>query len=296
MNGASPDYQPENYQLSQEVRSRIRGEEIYREEVRRQLEQPKSRLRRLLDFLNAPLGIYLLSSVLISGITYAYTRGQEAKAKQLARGNEIARLTDEMVFRLRQMDDNLQYVVVQHDRWLSTEDAKEDAAVQGRNTLAYRIACEGLGATAKLGGLVGPPGDLGSKESRYYELTIDTDLLFYRQGYKSPDYKVFNLTDLAIRRWKLEYDDAGVSQAYIDGLQNALADMDSSSIALQRRITWTGPYAEPAERINDPHKLALALAPYIDDFQKKWLSLKTQPLLVEVTGDREHLLNSHRGR
>ena len=58
--------------LTEQERARIRAEEIYREEVREALTEPKKAAAGFIAFLNSPLGIFILSSLLLSGGTFLY--------------------------------------------------------------------------------------------------------------------------------------------------------------------------------------------------------------------------------
>jgi hypothetical protein len=49
---------------------RIRREEILREEIAKTLKKPQSRKEQVWSFFNSNLGLFLLSSILLSGLTY----------------------------------------------------------------------------------------------------------------------------------------------------------------------------------------------------------------------------------
>lgn len=77
-------------------KAEIYREEIYREEIRREIlaaRAPESRSARLLAFLNTSLGIWLLSSIMVSFITWAYSEHQ-AKIAIEARNASVANRLD----------------------------------------------------------------------------------------------------------------------------------------------------------------------------------------------------------
>jgi hypothetical protein len=64
--------------LTEEDQQRIKNEEIYRAEVQRQLKAPESEKigSRLLRFFNTAFGVWILSSILLSGLTALYGKVQ----------------------------------------------------------------------------------------------------------------------------------------------------------------------------------------------------------------------------
>ncbi|GAA0894806.1 hypothetical protein GCM10009122_44880 [Fulvivirga kasyanovii] len=70
--------------LSEEEKNKIRAEEMYRVEVRQQLEEDKSGKKKggkLLSFLNSNFGSFLLSTVIVGSISVLYSNHQEKMKK-----------------------------------------------------------------------------------------------------------------------------------------------------------------------------------------------------------------------
>ncbi len=59
--------------LSDTEKKKIYQEEMYRFEVKKQIEGDKPKRNKLVSFFNTNLGLFLLSSVLLSGLTFGYT-------------------------------------------------------------------------------------------------------------------------------------------------------------------------------------------------------------------------------
>lgn len=90
-------------QLSDDDRARVRAEEIFRAEIRSRLEnkQPPGRGARLLGFLNQPVILWLLSSVVVGLISWQYTRWEERQSQQRQAQAEIRNLDLEIRGRLQ---------------------------------------------------------------------------------------------------------------------------------------------------------------------------------------------------
>lgn len=89
--------------LAEEDRARIRAEEIFRLEVRRELEasQPRpSRRQRLGSWVNSSFGLWVLSSVVLTGLTTAYTYYQSRRAEQVRNAETERRLDTEISGRM----------------------------------------------------------------------------------------------------------------------------------------------------------------------------------------------------
>jgi hypothetical protein len=82
--------------LTEEERTRIRAEEIFRLEVCRELEASKprrSRRERLWSLLNSSFALWFLSSVVLAGLTTAFAYYQSSRGEQIRKA-EIARRLD----------------------------------------------------------------------------------------------------------------------------------------------------------------------------------------------------------
>jgi hypothetical protein len=88
--------------LTEEEKSRIRAEEIFRDEVRRELEtkQPPSRAQKIWTFLNSSLALWFLSSVVLAGLTTAVTSYQARHTEHLRKAESERRLDTEISSRI----------------------------------------------------------------------------------------------------------------------------------------------------------------------------------------------------
>jgi hypothetical protein len=71
--------------LSDEDRQRIRQEEIFRQEIRQDLEKAKasnqSFPRRVVNFLNTGLGLWFLTTVAVGLVSFSYAKWDEHNTK-----------------------------------------------------------------------------------------------------------------------------------------------------------------------------------------------------------------------
>ena len=89
--------------LSEAEQERVRLEEIFREEVRKTLHQQKTTLQRVYDFFNSSLGIFVLSAILLGGLSALVTRWSENHQKQAQDRETIRRLDIEIAYRLQHL-------------------------------------------------------------------------------------------------------------------------------------------------------------------------------------------------
>ena len=101
--------------LTDDEQQRIRNEEIFRHEVRRQLKSPESQTpqAKLLRFFNSPLGLWILSSLVLTALTAAYTRLQARSAQEeqhrLAIEHLVAQLTVRIQYSLTLFHGGIKY-------------------------------------------------------------------------------------------------------------------------------------------------------------------------------------------
>jgi len=89
--------------LSSEERSRIEVEEVFRQEVRRQLEAKMptpSRGQKLWKVLNSSFSVWFLSSVVIASLTWAVATYERSRSEQAQRTEHQKRLNTEIGFRI----------------------------------------------------------------------------------------------------------------------------------------------------------------------------------------------------
>lgn len=88
--------------LTDEEKTRIRAEEIFRDEVRRELGEKEhpSRAQRIWKILNSSLALWFLSSVVLAGLTTAVTSYQARHTERLRKSETERRLDTEISSRI----------------------------------------------------------------------------------------------------------------------------------------------------------------------------------------------------
>lgn len=94
--------------LTEEERGRIREEEIFREEMRRKIAAETFFESRAWKILNASIVLWLLSSIVVTGLTQWYSRQQSAQAEQSKKLELERRLDTEIGNRVHQVVNALQ--------------------------------------------------------------------------------------------------------------------------------------------------------------------------------------------
>jgi hypothetical protein len=181
--------------LSEEDKQRIREEEIFRDEVRRTLAKGSSSSK--MAFLNSPFGIYLLSTVLIGLVSFAYTRWKEQYDASLAHREQIEKLQGEINFRVRQLDAALANANQQITFAETSPEPDPDKLSQAKTTLL--IGMDAVSAAIRFGGLGKMPGDYASDTwVRFRDLELQPSVMPFNRGYKFKDYAFETLSDLVI--------------------------------------------------------------------------------------------------
>lgn len=93
--------------LSAEDKARIRAEEIFRDETRRSLERPQTRRQKIFRFLNSPLGVWVLSTILVGTVGFIWGRWESAADRRQEQAREIRGLDAEVAVRLHRLAGDL---------------------------------------------------------------------------------------------------------------------------------------------------------------------------------------------
>jgi hypothetical protein len=94
--------------LTDDQKNQIRLEEIYRQEVCKSLQPIKTRKGQFLAFLNSPLGLWILSSILLTAITAAWTTWSIRRDKDRSKNERIFKMKTEINYRLSQAEEGLE--------------------------------------------------------------------------------------------------------------------------------------------------------------------------------------------
>ena len=110
--------------MTDDEKEKIRKEEIFRQEVRTQIEStpPPTRSARAWKFLNSPFGLWVLSSIVVSGLGLLYAGWSSHQAKVEANHTVERRLDVEIARRLLKFEKDLKATVknnYQYD-WYAT--------------------------------------------------------------------------------------------------------------------------------------------------------------------------------
>lgn len=93
--------------LSPEEIEKIKAEEILRNQIRNEFFPKEREKSRILSFFNSSLGIWLLSSVTVGLVTWAYTQWSDSQKAEKANAATIAEMDVEMANRIVDFENNL---------------------------------------------------------------------------------------------------------------------------------------------------------------------------------------------
>ncbi len=99
--------------LTDEEKNRIKYEEIFRQEIRLQLEgnnKPSSTWKKVWAIINTSFGIWLLSTIVVGLFTWSYARWEQDRTKQSQRNEVIRKLDIEISSRISSIKSSLNNV------------------------------------------------------------------------------------------------------------------------------------------------------------------------------------------
>jgi len=98
--------------LDPEYRKRLRAEEVARWELRQELERARTPGERVFNFLNKPIAIWALSSLILTGVTASYTRWLAHQAESRRTRDLIDKLDFEIDARFSQFLESMDDLVI----------------------------------------------------------------------------------------------------------------------------------------------------------------------------------------
>jgi hypothetical protein len=131
--------------LSKDDKQRVREEEIFRQEVRQELEKAKGKnsspARRVFNFLNTGLGLWFLTTVAVGLVSFSYTKWDEHSTKVRDNRTAARKMNIEISTRLQDFSAKLdvQYAKYQKDK---PADRSLDATLLGDFVIKYITTAE----------------------------------------------------------------------------------------------------------------------------------------------------------
>ena len=184
--------------LSDDVIARLRAEEEIREEVRR-----KSRGK--FSWLNQPIAIWVLSSVVLGTISFAYSKVNENAQKELRNYEQATVVRREISFRVKQVeklisnhDDADRAVDQLNDTDLSRIIADGTLSDSGSMVQRYFTTAVALAVVAQLGGIGALPVTAENSTVWIGGSGYGNSALPSRRGYQREEFKNLSLEDLWI--------------------------------------------------------------------------------------------------
>ncbi|HAS6263328.1 TPA: hypothetical protein RQJ64_004633 [Vibrio vulnificus] len=182
----------------------LQAVESLRKDIGNKLE-PKA-TNSVLNFLNSPLGIWLLSSGLVGILTFSYKLWQDSRNQEKLRQEEILALIDEGNFRTRQLDRTIEVAVKSFKKIESRQD--KEGAILGSEFNSFIESAKLITVTIELGGILSVPygeNDYSHIGSSGYGLQH----LLYKRSSKKDQYVYDSLLDLAKRLARLSKGNTG---------------------------------------------------------------------------------------
>jgi hypothetical protein len=207
--------------ISEEQKKQVQAEEIYRAEIRNNIESAKKKSIWL--FVNSAFGIWVLSTLVVGLLSFGYTQWKENQADGEKRNQALQIIIAEGQFRMAQLDRSMADAFLSMGLVLN-EIKNNDGKVSGKLINEFLKKASILSVTIQLGGVTNVP-PLGEERSVLIGSSgYSPRHLPFAQGYKYPDHKFLSLLDLAKRAYKLDKNDL-MSNDDVNELKDVLDDL-----------------------------------------------------------------------
>lgn len=285
---------PNRVQLDQNEKDRIRLEEIYRQEVKAAIAANKEE-NKTIKFLNTPLGLYLLSTILIGALSFSYSKWSEARDVQKQDEKLFRDIVKEAKFRIRQID-----IVISKTREAGEfllKELESSCGIDEKKISNYIVLAGEVTACIRLGGITSFPSIVDTVKVGINEYTAKD--LPYKRGYKNEDYfneDLFDLIDqiasIKPRKFKLK---SQYQHEKSQSLKESLADLESISDSSKLehvykdwfdRSRGLGQYEDRCREttqkyVSDYGDNIREIYNWVDSVYKTWLRLKKNPFMSE---------------
>lgn len=112
--------------MTDEDRKKLRDEELFRSEIRKELDRqhtPKTKSQKLMEFLNSPFGLFVMSSLVLGFITFLY----EWNSDRLENNSKAEGISSKIKIELTQRFENLLLIsdsvrIISRGRYYNNDD------------------------------------------------------------------------------------------------------------------------------------------------------------------------------
>lgn len=184
--------------LTEDDKSRIRSEEIFRSEIRDEINNGASRFD-LMKIVNSPILIWFLSTVVVGVFSLLYSNWADTKALKIANQNESLDVLEEGSFRTNQVQSIIDKVLTRGNLIIGELDNR-NGTIHGSTIADYPDDAILVAVALELGGIttLAPENDtrdVMGRNKRHLPLG---------RAFKRPRFQYDNLLDLAKRLYLLQ--------------------------------------------------------------------------------------------
>ncbi|HCG8254228.1 hypothetical protein [Vibrio atypicus] len=205
------------FNLNDEQKEKLRAEEIFRQEIRQEIESKAN--KSFLSFLNSPLGIWLLSTVLVGFLSFSYKTWQDSIRTKNLNKESASIVIDEGNFRIRQLDKAIENAMNHFE--LVTSHQEKNGSIMGSDFRNFIESAKLVTVTIDRGGIVNIPqsGDLPTwiGSSGY-----GVSHLPYKRAYKKTQFSSDSLLDLGSQLLRL----SNVDKSELSKLEVSIDELD----------------------------------------------------------------------
>ncbi len=185
----------ETYKLNDSVKNQIKMEEIYRSEIRQSISSKNE--NKVLDFLNSPLGIWILSTIVIGIITFGYKKYKEKRKIVVENNLKLSRITSEIEFRIKHVDR----VMINARKNLRRYYSSQTTTIFDLFDISVTIVH--ITVIFDLGGIFNIPSDKNVRCTLFKIFNYNIEHLPFKSSFKYSEFATLSIIDLIAAKNKL---------------------------------------------------------------------------------------------
>lgn len=230
-------------------------------------------IKKTIEFLNTPLGIWLLSTIVIGLISFAYKNWKEKLDDKKELKKQLTLINDEIDFRIRHVDKAFLYCKNDFEKYYRNEKTTKDEL---RNLTGNVVK---ITAIIDLGGICNIAQDKSSSCNILISYPMQVQFLPFKSSYKNIELSTFSIEDL-LNKYMMLVSPKTKNKIHIDfSVIENIAFNPKEDLIKKIRFQYNlgdATHNDQIEKTDDLNNQITELKKWYESNQDAWSKIKTQ--------------------
>jgi len=237
------------------------------------LPKKNKNMENLIKFLNTPLGIWFLSTIVVGSLSFAYKNWREKLEDKKEYKEQLNKIDDEIDFRIRHVDRILLNAKVDLEKYDENEITSKDELREILEDITK------ITAIFDLGGIINIAQDKNAASYKVKSNPMEVRFLPFKSTYKNPALATYSLEDLLNKYSEIKFPKRKDKVALDFTLIENIVFNPKDDLIKENRVKYDLSNATLNQKINKTSKLnneITEIKEWCDSIHDAWEQIKIE--------------------